>query len=182
MNKIAEAIKAAATRGEKLYLSICVVNSVDESNRTIECTPIVDGAQRIVNMQASIEGAEGILIIPEVGSTVIIGYVDKHNAFVLTHSKIEKISIDTKNIILNKGENGGIVISEKVTNEMNTILKRVNSIVTAIQTLAATMTATGQAPVLGAALGTAINSAITQIMTPIQDVVKTNIENDKITH
>ena len=87
MSKISEAIKAAASRGEKLYLSVCVVDSVDENKRTIECTPIVDGAQRIVNMQASIEGADGILIIPEVGSTVIIGYVDRHNAFVLTHSK-----------------------------------------------------------------------------------------------
>lgn len=182
MNKIAEAIKAAATRGEKLYLSVCVVDSVDENNRTIECTPIVEGAQRIVNMQASIEGGDGILIIPEVGSTVIIGFVDRHNAFVLTHSKIEKISIDTKNIILNQGENGGIVISEKVTNEMNTVLNRVNSIVTALQTLAAAMSATLQVPVVGAALGTAINSALAQIMTPLQNVVKTNIENDKITH
>ena len=182
MNKLSQAIKEAATRGEKLYLSICVVDSVDENNRTIVCTPITDGAQRIVNMQASIEGAEGILIVPEVGSTVIIGYVDRHNAFVLTHSKIEKISIDTKNIIINQGENGGIVISEKVTDEINTVLKRVNYIVRALQTLAATMTGTGQAPVLGAALGTAINSAISQIMMPLQDVVKTNLENDKITH
>lgn len=182
MSKLTDAIKAAAGRGEKLYLTVCTVDSVDENKRTIECTPVVDGAQRIVNMQASIEGADGILIIPEVGSTVIIGYVDRNNAFVLTHSKIDKISIDTKNIILNQGKNGGIVISEKITNEVNTILKRVNAIVAALQVLASTMTGTGQSPVFGAPLGTAINSAIAQIMNPLQDVVKTNLENDKITH
>lgn len=182
MSKMSDAIKAAARRGEKLYLTVCVVDSVDENKKTIKCTPITEGAQRVVNLQASIEGADGILIIPEVQSTVIIGYVDKNNAFVLTHSKIEKISINTKKIILNEGKNGGLVLSEKITNELNTVVKRVNAIITALQTLAAAMTGTAQAPVLGAPLGSAINSAIAEIMNPIQEFDKTNIENDKITH
>lgn len=179
---LAQVIKEAATRGEKLYLSICTVDSVDENKRTIECTPVIGGAQLTVNMQASIEGSDGILIVPEVGSEVIIGYVDRHNSYVLIHSKIKKISIDAENIVLNKGRNDGIVISSKVTDEINTVLKRVNAIVTSLQTLAVAMNGAGEIPVVSAALGSAINSAIQTISLPLREVNKTNIENDKVTH
>jgi len=95
----------------------------------------------------------------------------------------DKITIDAADIIeINSGKNGGLVLSEKVKSELDTIIQRVNDIVTALNKMAAAATSTASAPVLGTALGTLISGNISNILTPLVKPQKTVFENNKVTH
>ena len=184
MSEISEAIKQAAMRGTELYLKLCTVDSVNESARTIDCTPADGTAQLIdVSLQSITDESNGLLIVPKKGSFVTIGFLDRNNAVVLLFSEIEKIVLNVSDTIeINGGKNGGLVLSEKVKSELDTVIQRVNDIVSALTTIATSLTSTDKTPVLGAALGSLITSNITSIITPLIEPQKKVFENDKITH
>ena len=72
---IRNAIRLMAQNGTEMYNKICVVDSVDEDMRTIECTPIDEGAPLLgVNLQANQEQEDGVVSFPAVGSYVLVGF------------------------------------------------------------------------------------------------------------
>jgi hypothetical protein len=113
MANLVEQIKEAAMRGERMYLSVCTVDKIDEQQRTIDCTPVDDGAQLLdVQLQANTSLKSGFVAFPEAGSEVIIGYIDPANAAMLCASSIAKIEIACENIVFNSGERGMVKIKE----------------------------------------------------------------------
>jgi hypothetical protein len=170
---LAEAIKEAAQRGEQMYLKVCTVDSVDCQERTITCTPIDGGAQlEGVQLQALTSNSEGLLIVPQVGSVVIIGYLDKNNAGVLQYGVIDKILLNVSDsIIINGGENKGLVKVKELTNKINALEQRCNDIVTALQGVSIVLAPSGTFPL-----------APYFTMPPLQTTQQISIENEKVQH
>lgn len=74
-----------------MYMTVCTVDAVDEEARTIDCTPIDEGAQLIgVNLQADQNRQVGIVSIPAVGSDVVVGYISPAVAVVVLTTDITK--------------------------------------------------------------------------------------------
>lgn len=183
--------------GETVAL-VCTVDAVDEKARTIDCTPLNEGAPLLgVNLQAN-QGADyGLWLYPEVGSFVIVGFVaDGAAGVVLSTEKIKQAEvvigdtsavmdadgcriktanmsadINADDIIFNGGKLNGLVKIDDLT-------KRLNSIENEINKLKGIMA--GWVPVAqdgGAALKTAVAdwSADTLLLTKRSDY-----ENEKI--
>ncbi|MDR0873905.1 MAG: hypothetical protein LBN27_10655 [Prevotellaceae bacterium] len=175
MTKLAQAIKQAAQRGEQLYLKRCTVDSVNESERTIDCTPIDDSAQLLsVDLQALQEKNKGLVMFPKVGSDVVVGYLDKNNAVVILTTEIDKITLDiTDTITINSGKNGGLCITPELKTQLDKLTARVDTIIDAINNA---VPATDQS---GAGLQTTMKAILATILKK-EDF--SNIENEKIKH
>lgn len=130
MSKISAAIKEAAMRNTKLYCELATVDSVDKKSRTIKCTTYNDDSLIEVQMQSVVDGDDGVLIVPEVGSDVILGFLDKNNSFVILYSKIDEVLIDVKNnIVINGGKNEGLVKIKELTAKLNDLIDSYNMFV-----------------------------------------------------
>lgn len=183
--------------GETVAL-VCTVDTVDKTARTIDCSPINEGAPLLgVNLQAN-QGADyGICLFPEVGSYVIVGFVaDGAAGVVLTTEKIESAEvvigdasavidaeglridvgdmsahIDKSTVTFNGGKLGGLVKVEDLTKRLNIIEKDINKLKSAMS---------GWTPVPqdgGAALKSA---AAAWAAATLVETVRDNYENIKV--
>ena len=144
----------AKTDGETVTL-VCTVDAVDEKARTIDCTPLNEGAPLLgVNLQANQGANYGFWLYPEVGSFVIVGFVaDGAAGVVLSTEKIKQAevvigdtsavmdadgcriktanmsaNINADNIIFNGGKLNGLVKIDDLTKRLNTIENEINKL------------------------------------------------------
>ena len=180
---------------------VCTVDAVDKSARTIDCSPINEGAPLLgVNLQANQESECGVCLFPEIGSYVVVGFVaDGAAGVVLLTEKIESAEVaigDTSAVIsadgvrinvgdisanlsksavtLNGGDFGGLVKVEDLTKRLNLIENDINEL--------KNIFATGWVPVAqdgGAALKTAVSDWCGSILTPSK---RNDYENTKVKH
>lgn len=88
---IQNAIKQLALAGSEMYLTVCTVDAVDEKARTIDCTPINEGAQILgVNLQGNQEQEIGVMSFPAVGSDVVVGFINPAVAVVVLTTELTK--------------------------------------------------------------------------------------------
>lgn len=74
-----------------MYLRVCTVDEVDEDARTIDCTPIDEGAPLVgVNLQADQNGTVGLVRFPEKGTDVVVGFMSPNVAVVLLAAQYTK--------------------------------------------------------------------------------------------
>ena len=186
--------------GETVAL-VCTVDEVDKTARTIDCTPINEGAPLLgVNLQANQEADYGFCLFPEKGSFVVVGFVaDGAAGVVLLTEKIEsaeivigdtsavmdadglrikteKMSADInrENIIFNGGNLNGLVVIQKLTDKLNELKDTVNDLITKYNAHIHTTTATvGTGPVGGL-------SPTTSTAQPAKAFNKSDYENTKI--
>ena len=112
---IAESIRHLALRGCEMYLCACTVDSVDEEKRTIECTPLNEGAQLIgVNLQADQAGEVGVVSFPAVGSDVVVGFIDPAVAVVVLTTEITKTVLTIGKTEITVEDNAVSLVTEKV--------------------------------------------------------------------
>lgn len=178
-----EAIQILANTGAEIYSKICVVDSVNETARTVDCSPIDEGAPILsVNLQANQEGEEGLVIIPKQGSYVIVTFLGQSTAFVSLTDEVEKVlvrigertlKIDKDTIDFNDGTLGGLVIVGDLVKKLNAIENDLNSL-KGIFSGWVTVPNDGGAALKGASAAWA-GSQLT--ITQIKD-----IENDKVNH
>lgn len=75
---------------------------------------------------------EGVVIVPETGSMVLITSIDGRCWFVSQCSKVEKITIDAtaspNGIVINGGNNKGLVKIEELTQKLNAIEQDINTL------------------------------------------------------
>lgn len=91
---IQEAIKQMAAAGAELYCKVCTVDSVDEDARTVDCSPLDEGAPLLgVNLQANQESEHGVVVFPSVGSYVVVAFLNHSAALVVASEKIDKIRL-----------------------------------------------------------------------------------------
>lgn len=191
----------AKSDGEKTPL-VCTVDAVDKDTRTIDCTPINEGAPLLgVNLQANQEADFGLCVFPEVGSFVIVGFIaDGAAGVVLTTEKIESAEIvigdvsavidadgfriATKNmsahinnddIVFNGGNLNGLVIIQDLTDKLNNLVSEFNAFVKVFNSHIHTTTAT-----IGPGTIPGVLSAPTASASDASNFSKDDYENTKI--
>lgn len=111
---IRNAIKQLALSGTEMYLTVCTVDSVDEEKRTIECTPIDEGAQLLgVNLQADQSQTVGVVSFPAVGSDVLVGFINPAVAVVLLTTEITKSVLTIGGTEITVEDNVVSIVTEK---------------------------------------------------------------------
>lgn len=111
---IQNAIKQLALAGSEMYLTVCTVDSVDEKTRTIDCTPINEGAQLIgVNLQADQSGEVGVVSFPAVGSDVVVGFINPAVAVVVLTTELTKAVITIGNTEATVEDNSVVLKTQK---------------------------------------------------------------------
>lgn len=158
MDNIKDAIRNLAQQDGETVALVCTVDAVDKKARTIDCTPVNEGAPLLgVNLQANQGSDFGLVIYPEKGAFVVVGFMaDGAAGLMLATDKIEsaemvigetaaaidaegvrvktaKMSADInkEDIIFNGGELDGLVIIQKLTDKLNELKDTVNSLINA---------------------------------------------------
>ena len=117
---ISSAIRHLALRGCEIYLCVCTVDSVDEKTRTIDCTPINEGAQLLgVNLQADQAGEIGIVSFPAVGSDVVVGFINPAVAVVLLTTELTKSLLCVGSSEITVEDNAVSLVTDKVKVEFS---------------------------------------------------------------
>ena len=201
MSNIRDMIRELAKGDGEAYSVICTVDAVDKEARTVDCTPIDEGAPLLgVNLQANQNGKVGVVSYPRTGSYVVVGFVaDGSAGVVLLTDDIESVEITTAEgksravmddggvridigketsaeltadgIVLNGGSLGGLVKVKELTDRLNAIENDINSLKSVF---------TGWAPTPqdgGAALKGAVTSWAGQRLTPTK---RGDYENEKV--
>lgn len=158
-----------------LCCKICRVDAVNKQRRTVDVSPIDETAPFLdVNLQADQESTNGLLLLPRVGSYVIVALTNfGHSAAVVLTDDIEEVVLDTDLVTLNGGKLGGLVKIEELVNRLNDIEQHVNNLKSVF---------TGWTPAPndgGAALKSAISSWATQTIDTTQ---RSALEDEKILH
>jgi hypothetical protein len=185
--KIQEAIqKLAGTHlKDEVTVVMCTVDSVNKAARTIDCTPVSDTSDtQLLSVLLQAEVADGLMMIPVVGSTVFVGYTRRIPPFVCFLSEVDSVLLDVGQstieilnngkIRLNDGSYGGLV---KV-NELKTQLAKTNSLLSALIQI-----------LKGAPIPEPGNGAPSALQLALKSAIATqslgdysNIENTLITH
>jgi hypothetical protein len=173
--QIREAIeKMAGNKSQQnIKLVDCEVVSVDEDKRTCNVTVLSDNSEydlENVRLMATVD--DGILIIPKVGSIIIVAHNSKNVKYICQFSEIEKVLLITGDTIIeikdgsvkfNDGSFDGFVKIKDLTNKLNEKVNLINAELLKIQTG------------IAAAGGT-------YSLTNITTFDKNDYENTKITH
>lgn len=199
MQNLRQIIRQLAKPDGETIALVCTVDAVDKTARTIDCSPINEGAPLLgVNIQAN-QGADfGLCLFPEIGSFVVVGFIaDGAAGAVLLTEKIESAEIvigdtsavmdadgvridvgdisahlDKNAVTFNGGDLGGLVKVEDLTNRLNIIENDINKLKTAFSSWVV-------APQDGgAALKTAAASWFGSQLTPTK---RDDYENKKVT-
>jgi hypothetical protein len=174
MLEIREAIQRIVKSEEELYSAVAKVTAVDEEARTINIQPI-DGSAEIfdVKLQANISGTTGVVQIPTINSYVVATFLSKDTAFISLFTDLDKILIDTEEVTINGGNNGGLV-------NINDLVSKLNAVENDLNNLKAAFSAWIPVPTDGgAALKAALASYFAATLTP---TVTADLEDTKITH
>ncbi len=171
--------------GETVAL-VCTVDAVDKSARTVDCSPINEGAPLLgVNLQANQEADFGLCLFPEVGSFVVVGFVaDGAAGVVLLTEKIESaeivigntsVVVNADGIAFNGGELGGLVVIGKLTDKLNELTRTVNKLIESYNNHIHATTAT-----IGAGSATGVISPITAKVSSANSFNSSDYENENI--
>lgn len=111
---IRNAIKQLALAGSEMYLTVCTVDAVDEKARTIDCTPINEGAQILgVNLQGNQEQEIGVVAFPAVGSDVVVGFINPAVAVVVLTTELTKAVLTIGNTEATVEDNSVVLKTQK---------------------------------------------------------------------
>lgn len=201
MSNIREAIRELAKGSADVHSLICIVDAVDKEKRTVDCSPIDEGAPLLaVNLQANQESKHGIVIYPKVGSYVVVSFVAEGSAGVVTltdeiesvevvieQNKVmlnnekatiqvgDDVSIEVANngIVMNGGDFGGLIKIEELTKKINDLIDKFNNHTHNIPTIITNGSATTQ---------TAVQVAVPAPISKAIKLNKADYENVKVKH
>lgn len=182
MGNIGQMIKALAHQGANIEAQLCTVTAVDAAARTVDCEPLDESAPLLgVNLQANQGLTSGMVLIPKVGSYVIVALMnDGVNGCVIATEEVERmelvigearVEVTEDGIVLNGGGLGGLVKVEALTARLNGIEESINELKAALS---------GWVPVSqdgGAALKGAISSWASETLVLTE---RGDYENEKV--
>lgn len=203
MSNIQDAIRQLVQGGRQTVSLVCTVDAVDKDARTVDCTPLDEGAPLLgVNLQANQGSKFGIVAFPRVGSYVVVGFVaDGSAGVVLLTDDVESVEVvisestarieadeegvhvrmgdDTsaeltgEGVILNGGSFGGMVKAEQLAQRINAIEKDINTLKNVFSAWVTTPNDGGAALKLAAAAWAGSLLTLTQ---------RSDYENGKVKH
>lgn len=148
---------------EKLYLELGTVESVDEENNTFQFVPNGGGAIDEANL--SVSEATAFIIVPKVDTTVLVGYVNRSEKY-LIHAQ------ETDKIVFRSGNNGGLINIDALTTKLNNLVSEVSSLKSKIDTHTH----------VGVTVGTGVTGIPTPFVQTFTDFDKSDYEDTNITH
>jgi len=161
---------------DPVYYVNAIVNSIDLSSRTCDCTTI-DGHTEYdlpgVKLMAVVD--DGLLLEPVIGSTVKVIFSQNVEPFICQYSELQNITlIAADKISLNDGSKGGLVQVIDLVTKLNNLENLVND-------LAAKFNSHTHILSLTSGTGTAAPtvSPETTVLTPTK---RNDIENTQIIH
>ena len=114
-----QAIQQMAMSGAELYCKVCTVDAVYEDTRTIDCTPIDEGAQLLgVNLQADQEQEVGVVQFPAEGSDVVVAFLSANVAVVMLTTEVTKTMLTVGKTEAVVEDNSVTLTTEKVSVEV----------------------------------------------------------------
>jgi len=161
MNPI-DSLRQIVKTFDEVYSKVCKISSVEGILCT--CSPI-DGTSDLLDVRLQTQQANGLLLIPSIGSMVLVSFISSDEAYVSMFSQVDSIE-------LNGNSNGGLVKSPELESQIGKLKETVDAIVQAFSSWA---------PVAndgGAALKTLVSTNLTGKTTG--DFSK--LQNDKIKH
>lgn len=160
---------------DKNQFVLCSVDSVNESDQTCDCTPIGGNATTsIPAVKLTAEQNDGFLLIPAIGSNVVVTYSVRNEPYITLFSDIDKcILIAQKLVQFQDGSFGGLVKVAELTDKINKLENDLN-------VLKQAFTAWAVVPNDGGAALKTITSTWSGQTIPVTS--KSEIENTKITH
>ena len=114
-----QAIQQMAMSGAELYCKVCTVDAVNEDARTIDCTPIDEGAPLLgVNLQADQEQEVGVVQFPAEGSDVVVAFLSANVAVVVLTTEVTKTVLTIGNTEAVVEDNSVTLTTEGVSVEV----------------------------------------------------------------
>lgn len=114
-----QAIQQMAMSGAELYCKVCTVDAVNEDARTIDCTPIDEGAPLLgVNLQADQEQEVGVVQFPAEGSDVVVAFLSANVAVVVLTTEVTKTVLTIGNTEAVVEDNSVTLTTEGVSVEI----------------------------------------------------------------
>jgi len=105
-----------------IQIFMCNVVSVDKVNRTVDCTPIgSDSTTDLPKVLLCAENSNGLVVFPNVGSSVIVALSARNIAYVTMFSDIDSVQFAD-------GSFGGMVKLVDPSDSNSGILARINNI------------------------------------------------------
>ncbi len=180
-----ELLESNVAKESNLFPSV-IQGTVTEAGETFCKVKLTDNDLELeeVLYTATEENENGFILIPKEATNVLIGVIggDENSLYIITMDEVQKVkltiesitlTIDKNGVVFHDGNHGGMVISEKVADEVNALKQDINALK---QALTSWIPAPQDG---GAGLKTAASSWAGQTLT---NTVKTTLENDKITH
>lgn len=125
MNKdIINAIREISKANKTNYSIVCTVSSIDLTANTCYCVP-VNGDADLTEVRLIADNQKGFLLIPEVDSIVIVGFLSDSSSFVSMVSEVSEIQ-------LNGDTFGGLIKIDDLTSSINTMINNINTQLTSI--------------------------------------------------
>ena len=155
----------------------CEVKSVDETKGTVNCQPLNSDDPEIldVKINANLNPVKGLRFIPSIGSIVYVTFENESDSegFISLYSEVDKMLIDSNEIIFNGGQNEGLINIIDLVSKLNTLENDINNLKSSFSSWV---------PVPndgGAALKTSASSWFGSTLT---NTNKSDIEDTKIKH
>lgn len=163
MSELRDAIQqlAGTQLDDRVETAMAEVVSVDLDNATCVCQLIggkTTAEQKTVSLLP--ENDDGLLLIPAIGSTVIVSWTKRMLPYIAMFSELSDVFLDASGtIVINQGAFGGLV-------KVQDLVTRLNNIENAFNALNAKVN--GLAP--------------TPVIPNLTPTVRSNIENTNVTH
>lgn len=142
MSELREAIRQLAGTQFDIGVNVALaeVISVDSDNATCVCqliNGITTAEQKTVSLMA--DNDDGLLIIPSIGSTVIVAWTKRMLPYIAMFSEIQDVFLDASGIIqMNQGVFGGLVKVQDLVARLNNIENAFNALNAKVNGLAPT--------------------------------------------
>lgn len=132
-DRIRAGIKALSRQAAPSQMQLGTVEAVDEQAQT--CDVKIDEGYIIYDVRlTSVEEAE-IVMIPKVGAWCVVAIIDNEESltYAMGFSAIDKILANVEEVVINDGDNGGLVNVSALIDEIDTIKRDLNKLKTAFK-------------------------------------------------
>lgn len=154
---------------KRFYLERGKVESVDEAKATAKFINS-KGTEVSIDLSLTENVNESLVIIPKVGASIIVGYINDSEAYLIRCKEADKIHIKG-DVIFNGGENDGMV-------KINNVVEKLNNLENTLNTFMNT-TFNAHTHLVGS-LGSPTAPPVPLNTSSVTPTIKTDLENIKI--
>lgn len=128
---------------EKIYSEVGVVKSVNENGKVCNVTLLDDTEVEDIRLETNLSinasgdvihnGITGFVLVPAVGSQVIVTFLNSSDAFVSMLSSVDRVYIKSNICTFNTGDKGGLINIVDLVSKLNSLVNSLNTELTKIQ-------------------------------------------------